>query len=117
MRNATILVVRLRGIATEAIKNVVLAGIGKLVIVDGEEVAEEDLGAGFFYRDEDVGRKVSLFKGSLLFPPVSVCFFSSKFGWCGVLMALSRICAYCALSRFPALSLTTHRDWRLRNQE
>ena len=61
MRNATILVVRLRGVATEAIKNMVLAGIGKLVIVDGEEVAEEDLGAGFFYRDEDVGRKVSKF--------------------------------------------------------
>ena len=59
MRNATILVVRLRGIATEAIKNMVLAGSGKLVIVDGEEVAEEYLGAGFFYRDEDVGRKVS----------------------------------------------------------
>ncbi|KAJ3550575.1 hypothetical protein NMY22_g383 [Coprinellus aureogranulatus] len=57
MRNATILVVRLRGVATEAIKNMVLAGIGKLVIVDGDDVVEEDLGAGFFFRDEDVGRK------------------------------------------------------------
>lgn len=61
MRNATILVVRLRGTATEVIKNVVLAGIGKLVIVDEEDVAEEDLGAGFFFRDEDVGKKVSAF--------------------------------------------------------
>jgi ubiquitin-like 1-activating enzyme E1 A len=60
MRSATILVVRLRGVATEAIKNMVLAGIGKLVIVDGEDVAEEDLGAGFFFRDEDVGKKVRL---------------------------------------------------------
>ena len=59
MRNATILVVRLRGVATEAIKNVVLAGIGKLVIVDDENVSEEDLGAVFFFRDEDVGLKVS----------------------------------------------------------
>ena len=58
MRNATILVVRLKGTATEAIKNMVLAGIGKLVIVDTEEVAEEDLGAGFLFRDEDVGKKV-----------------------------------------------------------
>jgi len=58
MRNATILVVRLKGTATEAIKNVVLAGIGKLVIVDGEEVTEEDLGAGFLFRDEDVGKMV-----------------------------------------------------------
>jgi ubiquitin-like 1-activating enzyme E1 A len=58
MRNATILVVRLKGTATEAIKNMVLAGIGKLIIVDNEEVAEEDLGAGFLFRDEDVGKKV-----------------------------------------------------------
>ncbi|KAG5654247.1 hypothetical protein H0H81_005490 [Sphagnurus paluster] len=56
MRNATILVVRLKGTATEAIKNMVLAGIGKLVIVDNEEVTEEDLGAGFLFRDEDVGK-------------------------------------------------------------
>lgn len=55
MRNATILVVRVRGTATEAIKNIVLAGIGKLVLVDSDDVAEEDLGAGFFFRDEDVG--------------------------------------------------------------
>ena len=58
MRNATILVVRLRGTATEVIKNIVLAGIGKLVIIDDEVVSEEDLGAGFFFRDEDVGQKV-----------------------------------------------------------
>lgn len=60
MRNAVILVLRLRGVATEAIKNMVLAGIGKLIIVDGGDVAEEDLGCGFFFRDEDVGRKVRL---------------------------------------------------------
>ena len=59
MRNATILVVRLRGTATEAIKNMVLAGIGKLVMLDWEKVAEEDLGAGFLFRDEDVGKNVS----------------------------------------------------------
>ncbi|PCH39747.1 hypothetical protein WOLCODRAFT_136479 [Wolfiporia cocos MD-104 SS10] len=57
MRNATILVVRLRGVATEAIKNIVLAGIGRLVLVDGDAVAPEDLGAGFFFREDDVGRQ------------------------------------------------------------
>ncbi|KAF7299146.1 Quinate utilization pathway activator [Mycena indigotica] len=57
MRNATILVVRLKGTATEVIKNIVLAGIGKLVIMDSEDVVEEDLGSGFFFRDEDVGKK------------------------------------------------------------
>ena len=58
MRNATILVVRLQGVATEAIKNIVLAGIGKLVVADPGDVVEQDLGAGFFYRDDDVGKKV-----------------------------------------------------------
>ncbi|KDQ62549.1 hypothetical protein JAAARDRAFT_30452 [Jaapia argillacea MUCL 33604] len=57
MRNATILLVKLKGVATETIKNIVLAGIGKLIVVDGEDVADEDLGAGFFFRDEDVGKK------------------------------------------------------------
>jgi len=57
MRNAAIMVLRLRGTATETIKNIVLSGIGKLVIVDDDNVSEEDLGAGFFFRDEDVGKK------------------------------------------------------------
>jgi molybdopterin/thiamine biosynthesis adenylyltransferase len=60
MRNATILVLTIRGLATEVIKNIVLAGIGKLIIADNEDVKEEDLGTGFFFRDEDVGRKVCL---------------------------------------------------------
>ena len=58
MRNATIMIVRLRGTATETIKNIVLAGIGKLIIVDDAVIEEQDLGAGFFFRDEDVGKKV-----------------------------------------------------------
>lgn len=58
MRNATIVVYTLKGIATETIKNIVLAGIGKLVVVDTQDVAPEDLGAGFFFRDDDVGKKV-----------------------------------------------------------
>lgn len=58
MRNATILVLTIRGLATEVVKNIVLAGVGKLIIADNEDVKEEDLGTGFFFRDEDVGRKV-----------------------------------------------------------
>lgn len=57
MRNATILVANLRGVATETVKNIVLSGIGKLIIWDCEDVAAEDLGVGFFFRDEDVGKK------------------------------------------------------------
>jgi molybdopterin/thiamine biosynthesis adenylyltransferase len=67
MRNAAILVVNLRGVATETIKNIVLAGIGKLIVLDCEDVDAEDLGAGFFFRDEDVGRKVCLSSCSLPF--------------------------------------------------
>ena len=58
MRNATILVLTIRGLATEVVKNIVLAGVGKLIMADNEDVKEEDLGAGFFFRDGDVGRKV-----------------------------------------------------------
>ena len=61
MRNATVLVIRLKGVATETIKNIVLAGIGKLVIVDGDDLVGEDLGTGFFFREEDVGMKVCAF--------------------------------------------------------
>ena len=64
MRNATILVLRLKGVATETIKNIVLAGIGKLILVDTDDVSAEDLGAGFFFRDEDVGKKVSVVRNS-----------------------------------------------------
>ena len=70
MRNAVILVVNLKGVATETIKNIVLAGIGKLVIVDGSIVSGEDLGAGFFFREEDVGRKAGGFFSALPFLPL-----------------------------------------------
>lgn len=59
MRSASVLVVTLRGLATEVCKNIVLAGIGSLTVLDGEDVTEEDLGCGFFFREEDVGVKVS----------------------------------------------------------
>lgn len=58
MRNGTILVVNLKGVAHETIKNIVLAGIGTLICYDSGAVGEEDLGAGFLFREEDVGKKV-----------------------------------------------------------
>lgn len=59
MRNATVLVVRLQGVATEAIKNIVLAGIGKLIVVDDAPVTQMDLGCGFFFAEDNVGQQVS----------------------------------------------------------
>jgi molybdopterin/thiamine biosynthesis adenylyltransferase len=59
MRSASVLVVTLRGLATEVCKNIVLAGIGRLTVLDDKDVSEEDLGCGFFFREENVGTKVS----------------------------------------------------------
>lgn len=59
MRGASVLIVTLRGLASEVCKNVVLAGIGSLTLLDDQDVSEEDLGSGYFYRDEEVGQKVS----------------------------------------------------------
>lgn len=59
MRSASVLVVTLRGLATEVCKNIVLAGIGKLTILDDKDISEEDLGCGFSFREEQVGTKVS----------------------------------------------------------
>ena len=58
MRNASVLIVNLRGLAAEVCKNIVLAGIGKLTIADERNVAEEDLGSGYFFRESDFGSKV-----------------------------------------------------------
>ena len=58
MRSASVLVVTLRGLAAEVCKNVVLAGIGKLTILDDKDISEEDLGANFFLREEEIGQKV-----------------------------------------------------------
>jgi ThiF family len=80
MRNATIVVVNLKGLATEVIKNVVLAGIGKLVVVDAADVSEEDLGAGFFFAESDVGSNVSC--GSSCFSIFYFCLLGSiVFEW------------------------------------
>ena len=59
MRSASVLVGTLRGLATEVCKNIVLAGIGRLTILDDKNISEEDLGCGFFFREEEVGSKVS----------------------------------------------------------
>lgn len=73
MRNSTVLVLSLRSLAHETIKNLVLAGIGRLIIMDDGVVTEEDLGAGFLFREADgaVGQNVDpLFR--LYISPTSV---------------------------------------------
>lgn len=60
IRSAHVLLVSLRALGTEIAKNLTLAGISSLTIVDNEPVTEEDLGSGYFLRDEDVGKPVSV---------------------------------------------------------
>ncbi|EIW67621.1 hypothetical protein TREMEDRAFT_45154 [Tremella mesenterica DSM 1558] len=53
MRSSTVLLLSLRSVAHETIKNLVLAGIGRLIIMDDGVVTPEDLGGGFLFREED----------------------------------------------------------------
>lgn len=56
MRNSKILVSNVGALANETIKNLVLAGIGSLTIVDDHKVTEEDFGAQFFVQEGDEGK-------------------------------------------------------------
>ncbi|KAI0194964.1 hypothetical protein F4808DRAFT_440969 [Astrocystis sublimbata] len=53
---ANILLVSMRALANEICKNLVLAGIGSLTIVDDQIVSETDLGAQFFLAEENIGQ-------------------------------------------------------------
>lgn len=56
IRNANILIIGMKALGNEIAKNLVLAGIGGLTVLDHEDVTEEDLGSQFLITDEDVGR-------------------------------------------------------------
>lgn len=45
----------MKALANEIAKNLVLAGIGSLTVIDHEAVTERDLGAQFFISDADIG--------------------------------------------------------------
>lgn len=60
MRTSSVLILTLRGIAAEITKNIVLAGVGTVCLLDDKDVDESDLGSNFFLREEDLGLKVSL---------------------------------------------------------
>jgi ubiquitin-like 1-activating enzyme E1 A len=60
MRNASILIAGMRALSNEVCKNIILAGVGSIIILEHEAVTEEDLGAQFLLRQEDIGRNVRL---------------------------------------------------------
>ncbi|KAF9106364.1 SUMO-activating enzyme subunit 1 [Mortierella sp. AM989] len=75
MRNASILIAGIRGLSNEVCKNIILAGVGSITLLEHEAVTEEDLGAQFLLRNEDVGRnraEAAAEKARLLNPRVKV---------------------------------------------
>jgi ubiquitin-like 1-activating enzyme E1 A len=55
IRNANILLITMKALANEIAKNLVLAGIGSLTVLDSETITEADLGSQFFLSAEDIG--------------------------------------------------------------
>ncbi|RYP28719.1 hypothetical protein DL767_007062 [Monosporascus sp. MG133] len=53
---ANILLITMKALANEIAKNLVLAGIGSLTLVDDQNVSEADLGAQFFLSEENIGQ-------------------------------------------------------------
>jgi len=58
IQNAKILVVHVGGISTEALKNVVLAGVGSVTILDPGKVTEEALATQFLFSPDSIGENV-----------------------------------------------------------
>ncbi|KOS41854.1 hypothetical protein ACN38_g7269 [Penicillium nordicum] len=58
IRSANILLITVKALANEVAKNLVLAGIGSLTIIDHQDVTEEDLSAQFFVAEAQSGQDV-----------------------------------------------------------
>ncbi|KAF9884254.1 hypothetical protein FE257_001929 [Aspergillus nanangensis] len=56
LRSANVLLITFKALANEVAKNLVLTGIGTLTIIDHEMVKEEDLGAQFLVREDQIGQ-------------------------------------------------------------
>lgn len=58
MHNARILLVGLDGLGAEIAKNIILAGVKSVTIVDNKTVSSYDYGAQFFVRSAEIGMNV-----------------------------------------------------------
>ena len=56
LRSAKILLIGMKALANEIAKNLVLAGVGSLTILDHELVTEDDLSSQFFVSEEHMGQ-------------------------------------------------------------
>lgn len=60
LRTANILLITMKALSNEIAKNLVLAGIGAMTILDNEVVVDDDLGSQFFVSEQHVGMNVQL---------------------------------------------------------
>lgn len=67
LRTASILLINFKGLANEIAKNLVLAGVGSLTILEDQVVEEDDLGAQFFISEQHLGSNVSSPNSGLFF--------------------------------------------------
>ncbi len=58
LRTASILLINIKALANEIAKNLVLAGVGSLTILDDQNVGEDDLGAQFLVSEQHLGSNV-----------------------------------------------------------
>lgn len=56
LRRANVLLIGIKALGTEIAKNLVLAGVGTLTVLDGEVVSEEDLGSQFLVNESQIGQ-------------------------------------------------------------
>ncbi|KAI0013626.1 hypothetical protein F4779DRAFT_562457 [Xylariaceae sp. FL0662B] len=56
IQSANVVLITMKALANEIAKNLVLAGIGSLTVVDDQIVTEADLGAQFFLSEENIGQ-------------------------------------------------------------
>lgn len=56
LRSAKILLIGMKALANEVAKNLVLAGVGSLTVLDHQLVTDDDLGSQFFVSQEHVGQ-------------------------------------------------------------
>lgn len=60
MQSSSVLVIGMKGLGTEIAKNVMLAGVQSLALMDNGLVTVQDLSCGFYYTEEDIGRPRAL---------------------------------------------------------
>lgn len=58
MRKANILLITMKALGNEIAKNLVLAGIGSLTVLDPDVITQSDVATQFFVTEEDIGKNV-----------------------------------------------------------